>query len=170
MIPSMKLISLGGRGGNHVALVDDDDYPELIKLNWWAAKTRGEIVYAMSKINVNGRRVPIWMHRIVLKPGRRYRVDHWDGNGLNNQKKNLRRANFSQNQANSRRPKNNKSGFKGVCWNKRLGKWIAQIGVRRRVTHIGVFEDKKDAARAYDQAAEKAFGRFSLTNKKLGLL
>jgi len=66
---------------------DDKFYSELIKENWWIIKTSAK-VYAF-----DGRR---YMHRVIyeLATGKklppRGRIRHLDGNGLNNQIKNLR--------------------------------------------------------------------------------
>jgi hypothetical protein len=43
------------------------------------------------------------MHRMILglKPGDGVHTDHWDGNGLNNQRANLRQGSRSQNMRNT---------------------------------------------------------------------
>ena len=57
-------------------------------------------------------------------------IDHKDGNGLNNQRSNLRPATAPQNGANQGKHRNNKSGFKGVSrW--RL-KWKAELEFNRK--------------------------------------
>lgn len=45
---------------------------------------------------------------------------------------------------------NNNSGYKGVCWNKQLKKWVAQIGVNNKQIRLGYFNTPLDAAKAYD--------------------
>lgn len=45
----------------------------------------------------------------------------------------------------------NKSGHRGVCWNKRYNKWVARISVNKKRIHLGYFEDKIEAAKAYDK-------------------
>ncbi len=87
-------------------------------------------------------------------------VDHEDRNGLNNQRGNLRVATKSQNEANSCKQHGTTSRFKGVSWNKRGGKWEAQIAHR----HLGCFADEMSAALAYDTAARKHFGEFCNCN------
>jgi hypothetical protein len=53
---------------------------------------------------------------------------------------------------------NNKSGFKGVSFQSRTGKWVAQIKLGKQ-TALGRFHTPEDAARAYDKAAFEAWGR-----------
>lgn len=77
---------------------------------------------------------------------------------------NLRIASPSQNQANSGRPKNNTSGFKGVGWSRAARKWRAFITVNHKQRHLGLFETKTDAAIAYNKAALVFFGSFAVLN------
>lgn len=77
-------------------------------------------------------------------------VDHIDGDGLNNQRSNLRVVTRRQNLRNQRRKAANAtSQFLGVCWDRSRQRWIASIDGR----HIGRFYDEDTAARAYDRAA-----------------
>lgn len=88
-------------------------------------------------------------------------IDHVDGDFRNNRIANLRLADCSQNGANSRRPKNNTSGHKGVTWRKSLGKWQAHIGVRGKKLHLGFYDTSEEAAAAYRRAAREYFGQFA---------
>ena len=45
----------------------------------------------------------------------------------------------------------NKSGYRGVCWNKIYNKWVARVSVNKKRIHLGYFTDKIDAAKAYDK-------------------
>jgi HNH endonuclease len=74
---------------------------------------------------------------------------------------NLRDATASQNQANVRIRKDNKSGFKGVYWATNRKKWHAQITIDKRVRFLGYFDDPSIAHSAYIAAAKKHFGEFA---------
>ena len=51
------------------------------------------------------------------------------------------------------------SQYRGVCWNRRAGQWQAQINFADgRCQHLGLFEDERDAACAFDEAARKMHG------------
>src|SRR5262245_48188141 len=56
-------------------------------------------------------------------------LDHKDRNPLNDRIENLRPANQSQNAANAKLFINNSSGFRGVRWREKTGKWQAIIRV-----------------------------------------
>ena len=57
-------------------------------------------------------------------------VDHKDKNPSNNKIENLRDATHSENQLNSKIPKNNTSGIKGVSWNSLVKKWAVRLNGR----------------------------------------
>ena len=91
-------------------------------------------------------------------------IDHADCDGLNNRRRNLRFADHSQNGQNTRRPSTNTSGFKGVCWHKRIRKWQAQIKLNGKKKHLDYFDTVEEAAAAYDKAAIELFGEFARPN------
>lgn len=86
-----------------VAIVDAEDVALVAAYQWQAKPNRGNW-YARTTINVDGRRVSVGMHRLLIQPRRGYVPDHIDGDGLNNRRSNLREATYSQNRKN-RRPK-----------------------------------------------------------------
>ena len=50
------------------------------------------------------------------------------------------------------------------------GKWQAMIKTSGRILHLGVFDSKMEAAKAYDAAALRLYGEFARTNAALGLI
>lgn len=90
--------------------------------------------------------------------------DHRNRNKLDNRRGNLRQATPLQNAVNQSLRKDNASGFKGVTWNKQVGKWKAQIRDTGRRLFLGYFHDATDAARAYDAKARDLFGEFAFLN------
>jgi hypothetical protein len=86
-------------------------------------------------------------------------IDHKDRNKLNNQRSNLRPATRSQNLANSGLAANSSSGSKGVSFHKASNRWRASFCY----THLGLFNTKEEASRAYEAAAKLHFGEFART-------
>jgi hypothetical protein len=88
-------------------------------------------------------------------------IDHINGDPGDNRIANLRPATRSQNLANSKRRKNNTSGYKGVSWNKQARKWHARIGVDGQYKHLGLFTDPAEAHEAWLAAAKKTSREFA---------
>lgn len=107
------------------------------------------------------------MHRQILNPRRGHIVDHVNGNKLDNRRANLRICTHSQNHANTRLSKANKTGFKGVFWHKVAKKYVAQIRKDGRTLYLGVFTKKRDAALRYNQEAVNLFGTFARINHSI---
>lgn len=140
------------------AVVDDEDYEELSRYKWFV----DSIGYAGRNIRYPGMgRKTLRMHRFLmgLDFGDRRMVDHIDGDGLNNQRSNLRICNHSQNGRNQGRCASNTSGIKGVTRNK--GKWVAQISLMGKQIYIGCFDTPEEAGAAYREAARKFHGEFA---------
>jgi len=78
----------------------------------------------------------------------REQIDHIDRDRMNNKILNLRDATAKDNSQNRTMSKNNKSGVNGVYWNKKMGKWHAQIRGETGNEHIGYFGNLIEAREA----------------------
>jgi hypothetical protein len=151
-----------------VALVSDEDYDEL-SIHSWHTVTPHNVSYAVRSERQPGGKVPTYlMHRVIVDAPKGIEVDHINGDGLDNQRSNLRLATHSQNLCNRRLDANNTSGYKGVHWDKQGKKWVAQINNAGRQITLGLFDDIGEAAAAYDEASLKYHGEFGVTNASLG--
>lgn len=149
-----------------VALVDNEDYEFLSQFSWHAMKG-GNNLYAIRSIKLpSGRWTERAMHRDILDLPEGMMIDHRDGNGLNNQRCNLRPANHQQNMANRKMHKNNTSGYKGVRLERE--RWRARINFDGKKISIGSYDDPVEAAVAYDMAAIELFGEFARLNFPAG--
>jgi hypothetical protein len=143
------------------AVIDAEDLPMVTGKNWRAARD-GLQVYALTDVrDSSGKKTCISMHRLILRSPAGLGVDHRDGDGLNNRRKNLRPATKAQNGQNRPQNKNNTSGFKGVSWHAQRGRWRAQIMVAGRKKSLGLFDTPEDAHVAYCRASAKFHGAFS---------
>lgn len=157
-----EIICHSEKFGNQIALVDDADYDSLKDRRWYIA-TLGYSngLYAATKVNYKH----VSMHRLLLSAGKNEMVDHKDGNGLNNQRSNLRKCTRSQNAANSAVARNSTTGYKGVRKHHKSGKFEASIQCNGKRVWIGcTYKTAEEAAIAYNNAAVIQFGEFARLN------
>ena len=105
------------------------------------------------------------VHRLIFMMHYGYmpkEIDHIDGNTLNNRIENLRECSSSENKYNTKLRSDNKSGIKGVCWNKRANSWQAYLNSNGKRTYIGYFKDiqkAKNAVKSYRIEQHNEFAR-----------
>jgi len=151
-------------GNGLSTLVDDEDYPRLVTIQWYHHRGRGGRTYAISSKSSK----LTYMHVALVGPVRRgLEVDHINGDSLDNRRINLRVATHQQNCWNMV-ARAGASSFKGVTYDPGRGgpdkPWRARICRDGQRRHVGRFASEADAARAYDRAATALFGSFARLN------
>jgi hypothetical protein len=139
-----------------VAIVDDSIFDILNSLNWFAVKSRN-VFYAARHVNtVDGVQRAEYMHHFIIGFPRikGMMVDHKDGDGLNNQRENLRIVTQRVNSSNRTARRNGKtySKYIGVTWDKKRNKWIAQIRFSGKNKNLGSFNSEQEASAMYQEA------------------
>lgn len=143
------------------AIVDDEDYEFLMQWKWTAQKTSIGF-YAVRWAKPKN----IIMHRLINGTPDGLVTDHIDGDGLNNQRNNLRSVTQLQNTWNRRGKRGGTSKFKGVWFdagNQNLKKWRAAIRINGRLKYLGRFHTEEEAGAAYAFASHAYFGEFART-------
>lgn len=153
----------------YTVIVDDEDHSLVRQYAWWAHKDqkKTDLVYVHGWIpnpdNPSKGRT-VCLHRFLLgvldKPA--VKVDHKNGNGLDNRRANLRLTNAAGNSRN-RRYTSNKSGYKGVVMHS-VGCYEARIRVNGHRLYLGCYKTAREAAQVYDNAARKHHGEFACPN------
>lgn len=112
--------------------------------------------------NMHGDRTSPLLHKIILGDyGKGFCVDHIDRNKLNNRRSNLRICRQNDNAKNASLRSDNTSGYTGVYYDARRGKWWAGITSNGISYYLGSFEKKDDAIAARLDAETKYFGEFA---------
>ena len=149
-----------------VAFVDNKDYLELNKYNWFA-QLGGRTPYAVRASTRLEKKAgfgnAIRMHRQILGLGYKDKscVDHINHNGLDNRRKNIRICTYSQNGMNRlKQQKTATSKFKGTTLTK-SGKWQSSIVINKKPFYLGRYDTELEAANAYAIKAKELFGNFN---------
>lgn len=111
----------------------------------------------------------ILAHRVVFYMHNKFipdEIDHINRIRDDNRIENLREAiTHSDNLGNqSIQTREKTSRYKGVCWDKNRGKWMAGIKCNGKRINIGRFDSEDSAARAYNKYATSLFGEFANLN------
>lgn len=153
----MKKISLP----NGLTTIVDDEYYGVLSQFKWRIDRYGYV--RRHQTLENGKRVTQHIHRFIMgiEYGDARKVDHIDGNPLNNQKNNLRFCSSSQNMMNRGVNPRNSTGLKGVSKTRDPNKWRSSISISKKTIHLGTFNSPEDAYHAYCEAAVKLHGEFA---------
>ena len=150
-------------------LVDEEDYDKISSYKWWI-KGDGKRFYAVTTVHISGTKKSkkLRMHRLLFDlPDSSIKIDHINGNGLDNRRSNLRMCSNQQNISNSRNTRGGVSKYKGVWYRKdgnRTKPWSANIKVNYKKISLGVYLTEDEAAKAYNDAAIEYFGDFAEIN------
>jgi hypothetical protein len=138
-------------------LIDEEDYERVHEMMPWHMSKRKNQVYIQRAVGENKK---IKLHRFLINAPEGSCVDHISGDTLDNRKSNLRICSLAENSRNSKLSKANTSGYKGVSFDKKNGKWRAFITKNRKQYSLGYFETPEEAYRAYCEASKKYHGEF----------
>jgi|ERR1700722_12310964 len=143
------------------SLVDADVFDEVSKFSWCVMGG-----YAARKVG-DGSNDLVWLHKKIMGASPGQEVDHKDGDYLNNQRHNLRKATRQQQIHNTRKRSDGETSlFKGVHYDSRCSRrpWVTSIKtpVGKRIAVHHATED--EAARTYDALAREHFGEFACVN------
>lgn len=145
------------------ALIDREDQDLVLAHKWSATPKRRHGVgwYAASRIQRNGNRRTLLMHRLILGlTDGRIEVDHIHGDTLDNRRSQLRVCTHGQNAKNRGKNPSNRSGYRGVHWDKQSQKWRAEIWSDGKHYRLGRFDRIDDAVAAFAAACTRLHGEF----------
>ena len=148
----MRCIIKNGR-----SFIFDADDLSIVTAYRWSVTKEG---YALAH-SKEGRSIKL--HRLLMGFPEGV-VDHINGHPDDNRRNNLRITSQHCNTQNSAKPKSNTTGYKGVCYDKHRGKYLAFIQPNGKFKFLGYFVNPVEAAHAYDKAAVFYFGEYARPN------
>lgn len=148
---------------NFEALIDKQDFEIVRQYKWHTHESHKGYFYAVTNIRLScGKRAILKMHRLLLGlHDRNVKVDHKDGNGLNNKRSNIRICTQGQNVLNTSVQKNNTTGLKGVSFSKKRNVYVARLMFNGEYKLCKQFKTAEEAYKAYCEAARKFHGEFA---------
>ena len=153
-------IPLRNNKGNIIdyAYVSQKDYVSVNRYKWYRwSSIEDKVVYAVSNLKGDSTR----MHQFIMgKAPDGLVIDHWNLNGLDNRRENLRFITKQQNGQNIAKREGLTSKYKGVCYDKRTKLWIMTYAKEWTSSH----EFEEDAANEYDKYVLLKFGEGARTN------
>lgn len=136
-------------------LVDEEDLSLALSGGPWHLTASG---YAVRSVGKWPAQTKLYLHRLLLKEPDGF-VDHVNGDRLDNRRRNLRLASNAQNQHNAKLSSRNKSGFKGVSWDR--GSWRGYVCANGKNHLVGRFETAEEADAAVRAARVALHGEFA---------
>lgn len=118
----------------------------------------GRINIALKGVDYRAHRL-IWLMMTGQWPPEE--IDHIDMDPSNNRWANLRLASSSQNMSHRGPQNNNKSGYPGVFFHTKTGRWWAYIKQNGQRQHLGVFATFEEALTVRMAREKKLFGAFA---------
>ena len=149
---TMKRIPLTTPG--FMALVDDEDYEEVMKYKWRVRRVRRKrrtLFYAETGQRRRGNLTHL--HRLIMGTPDGMDTDHLNGIGLDCRKKNLRICTRRENGQNLHIKST--SRYPGVYQRSESCKWVARIKISGKTRYIGTFSKELEAAIAYRDAVKQ---------------
>ena len=157
--------------------IDERDIHFLTEFNWFIEKQSSGIYFSTRFTDIEGKVKTIKLHRLIagatdIKDGKivfnsKQVVDHIDRNPLNNNRSNLRLCTRSQNAMNSKIPKDNSSGHKGVTWDKHRKKWRVHIVVNGKQHFLGRYDTIEGAVESRKKAVTALFREYGADFERL---
>lgn len=148
------------------ALVDAEDASWLNQWKWRIHEMRGgEKRYACRSVRLGDKWATLFMHQVVAGTPAGFYTDHIDGDGLNNQRSNLRIVTRGQNIQNSMKKSVSSSKYKGVHFSRCSSPWMARIQKDGHPVYLGMYKTEVLAAEAYNKAALSMFGEYASLNQ-----
>jgi hypothetical protein len=146
------------------ALVDDEDYAELSRYTWHADVNKNG-VYAKRNVpsdRPGGRPTPIRMHQQIMgthQHGRRVGIAHKNGNGLDNQRANLRVAKLATVQKYRRAANSNSTtGVRNVYPVYKGHGYAARLQYKGHMRNLGTYPTVDQARKASERERARLFG------------
>jgi hypothetical protein len=162
--PDNQFVCLFTHCGQMILVSEED--ADLGEYTWYLTKRHKSPYAFTADPRITGGKQSAFIHRLILgrmlgrELNRLEYTDHINGNPLDCQRHNLRKATPSQSAANRGMRRDSSSGFKGVA-KTCSGRWRAQITINGCKENLGRFDTPEQASDAYNKRAREALQEYA---------
>ena len=152
-------------------IIDLEDLERVINYpySWHVSLYKNSCWYAVTGAHkphedIKHLRKTIYLNYFILFNGETSDLfaDHINHDTLDNRKCNLRAIrNIDNSKSRKGKNKNNKSGYRNVCWLKTKEQWCVQLQINGKNTQLGYFDDIEEAAKFAEEMRQKYYGEFA---------
>lgn len=135
-------------------IIDVEDYEYVKEFRW---SVTGKLPHLYVQGWVNGKITRLTRH-LIENLSADDKVDHINGNTLDNRRSNLRSCSHAENMRNQKRK------LKGVSYSKKLNIYRARITVENSTIALGTYPTEEEAVKVYDLACKFFHKEFARTN------
>lgn len=147
---------------NKIMLCDIEDWENLKDCYW--IEQNGHAISIKNYECIRFHRVVIGINDSEIQ------IDHINGNRLDNRKENLRLCTNQENSMNKYKNSNNKSGYKGVYYDKERNKWRGAIQYNgKSIKSSKRYDSPEEAYKWYIEKSNELFGDFSVFKSREGV-
>lgn len=137
--------------------VDETDLEIIGNHRWCVFNNNGKLYVTTKTKTLQGFKTT-HLHRF-LTSAIDLEVDHIDGNGLNNQRRNLRLCTHSENMHNRKIDVRSSTRIKGLMWIEKRQSWFAQVRINNKRFNK-YFKDKQAAIDWLEKTRKELHGSF----------
>lgn len=146
-------------------LIDTENLESLIKHRWFLSKSNKHKDYVRVMCNISSKKIRL--HRFILNiTDSKIEIDHINRNPLDNRKCNLRIVTKSQNGFNREMRKTNKSGYRGIWWDKSRNKWFVSLRIDGKLKGLGRYSNLDEAIKVRNKVFLEIHGDFFVFDEK----
>lgn len=128
--------------------IDESDIELILNFGKWCIKDEKGKKYVFCNKIIKNKKTTIKLHRVILNQvDSNIKIDHIDGNGLNNTRSNIRTGTQSDNMSNlhSARVDNKSTGILNISVDKRNGKFRPIVEIKKKRIYFKDYSNLEEA-------------------------
>ncbi len=139
---------------NQVTFIDTEDLEKLQLYKGTITCYKDGSTY-YTRLYINGKRIPL--HAFILGSNNKKMIDHKNGDGLDNRKKNLRSCTNAENSQNRLKKSESYSGHRNVRWKSKQHKFEVSLEKNGKAIYGGAYDNLETAKQVAAKMRKEVF-------------